>query len=524
MNEETFQSLMALWDAYRPLIQEGYDALDKTIVLGLPATSMPAESDEKDTGIGSPYGEGAARIWRFWHGVIHKIMQGPIGKTSAKTWHSPYLSSWDYNPFFLDLDKLYKKRLISKKTLDKIYQRQKNLCYIDFKQVESDYTEALTEAYKKSKSELPFTAFCNKLVQDQMRHCGFTYIGDIPINVPTRVSDRHPDWFLKDWSLGAPPDQYSATPQKWGFPILHPHALFTKNPTQHLGPAGRMFKKLLHFYFRGNKGGIRIDHFIGWVDPYCFYTGKKNYPNGRLYSSPKHPLLKKFYLKDKADFRRMTAEFLLPFFNEFHLSSMDIYPEDLGIRPQYMDSVLRSFHLGRMVPVQFNDPAVHDHLYHAALAMPEDIAVTDTHDNPSLLDFFTALPHEKRELFARQLAEDLRFNYTDDLTQPTWLYRMQLGSVLASPAKRVMIFFTSLMGQKGRYNTPGVVDSWHLRCHNHFDQQYFLALREGRAYNPFEAICFAIYARGDAFYHVHEDLVHRLRQAESTFFNTLQNL
>ena len=106
-----------------------------------------------------------------------------------------------------------------------------------------------------------------------MAQSAFTYIGDVPINVPPRVSNRHPDWFLKDWSMGAPPDQYSEKPQKWGFPILNPKALFS-NKNNALGPAGRMFKRLLRFYISGNKGGIRIDHFIGWVDPYCFYAGK----------------------------------------------------------------------------------------------------------------------------------------------------------------------------------------------------------------------------------------------------------
>lgn len=518
------QNVLRLWDEARPLIQEGYNILDKTLVLGLPATCMPPESAQKDTGIGSPYGEGASRIWQFWHNIIHKIMIGPIGKTDAKTWHSPYLSSWDYNPFFIDLETLYQKKLLTRKTLNKIYTQPKKEGYIDFKQVEKNYLVALKEAHQKARSSLPLTAFCNQLVREQMHKSAFTYIGDIPINVPTRVSDRHPDWFLKDWSMGAPPDQYSSTPQVWGFPILNPTALYSNNPKQPLGPAGRMFKRLLHFYLSGNKGGVRIDHFIGWVDPYCFYTGKGHHKNGRLYSSPHHPLLKQYYIKDKTKFRKMAGEFLVPLFNEFHLSSMDIYPEDLGIRPGPMDSVLKSFHLGRMLPVQFNQPEHPEHMYHLANAEERDIAVLDTHDNPPLLDFYQSLPENKRPIWAHQLAQDLRFNYTDDLCNPIWLYRMQWAAALASPARRVMVFFTTLMGQGGRYNIPGTLDSWHLRCKPQFDLEYFLALRQGRAYNPFEAICWAIYARGDQFYRAHESLVQKLREAEQHLFSALQRL
>ena len=122
---ESFETVLKIWDEARPVIQEGYRILDKTLVLGLPATSMPPESQHKDTGVGSPYGEGASRVWQFWHSIIHKMMIGPIGKTDAKNWHSPYLSSWDYNPFFLDLEDLVKQHLVSRRTLDKIYAHPK---------------------------------------------------------------------------------------------------------------------------------------------------------------------------------------------------------------------------------------------------------------------------------------------------------------------------------------------------------------------------------------------------------------
>ena len=177
-----------------------------------------------------------------------------------------------------------------------------------------------------------------------------------------------------------------------------------------------------------------------------------------------------------------------------------------------------------MLPVQFNDPQNPAHMYHLSTARSHDIAVIDTHDNPPLLEFFSNLPIEKRQLFAKQLAQDLRFNYTEDLSQPIWLYRMQWAAAFASPAKRIMAFFTTVMGQTGRYNIPGTLDSWHLRCRTDFEHTYFAALKNGQAFNPFEAICWAIYARGDDFYHKNEALVHSLRQAEQTFFEALQKL
>ncbi len=521
---EAFEEALSLWDEARALIQEGYQRLNKRVVLGLPATCMPPESKEKDTGIGSPYSEGAGRVWRFWHGVIQNIMIGPIGKTYSDTWHSPYASDWNYNPFLIDLEALYKKGFIRRATLNKIYRAPKKDGYIDFNTVEPLYREAIEEARKTAKSPLDFTCFCNQIVRHQLTRAPFTYIGDIPVNIAPQVYNRHPDWFLKDWSVGAPPDFYSPEPQVWGFPVLKPEKLFTGNPEHPLGPAGRVLKQLLRFYFSGNKGGIRIDHFIGWVNPYCFYTGTKKQAHGRLYSSPKHPVLKEYYLKNKADFKRQTELVLMPLLKEFGLTTDDIYPEDLGIRPPELDPVLKAFHLGRMLPAQFNEPEDEDHMYHLAHANKNDIAVLDTHDNPSLMDFFKSLPYAKRKAFAKQLAEDLRFDYTEDLTTPEWLYRMQWAAALASPAERMMVFFTTLMGQEGRYNTPGTLDSWHLRCKADFDLEYFKALKTGMAYNPFEAISWAIYARGETFYNQNKDFVQKLRDMEQVFFNALKAL
>jgi len=520
---DCFQKALIFWNRVRPLIEEGYAVLDKTLVLGLPATSMPASTPSKDTGIGSPYGSGAQRIWHFWHDFIHKIIIGPIGKTEAKTWHSPYLASWDYNPFFVNLEALVKKGWLKRQTLQQIYRHKKQEGYINFLQVERDYMQALTEAHQTSKTTLSFTRFCNKIIQEQMRNCPYPYIGDIPINIPQRISDQHPDWFLKDWSMGAPPDQYSNTPQIWGFPVLKPDALVEEKKGR-LGPAGRTLKKLLHFYFSGNTGGIRLDHFIGWVNPYCFYTGTKKYANGRLYSSPDIPVLKKYALNNESDFLKMAQEFLIPFIKKFHLSSMDIYPEDLGIRPPQMDFVLDTLHFGKMLPVQFNDPNQNNHIYHIAHSRHQDILVLDTHDSPSLMEFFETIPPAQRQQFAQQLAADLRFHFTDDLSDPKWLYRMQWAAALAAPAKRITVFFTTLMGQSGRYNIPGLLDSWHLRCRTNFEQEYFLAFKKGQAYNPFEAIRWAIYARGDAFYQTHAPLVQKLSDAEQALLNILKAL
>ena len=53
---------------------------------------------------------------------------------------------------------------------------------------------------------------------------------------------------------------------------------------------------------------------------------------------------------------------------------------------------------------------------------------------------------------------------------------------------------------------------------------YFENLAKGIAYNPFDAIALAIYARGDEFYHQNEALVHQLRKAEEEILNLAKQL
>ena len=53
---------------------------------------------------------------------------------------------------------------------------------------------------------------------------------------------------------------------------------------------------------------------------------------------------------------------------------------------------------------------------------------------------------------------------------------------------------------------------------------YFENLVKGYAFNPFDAISLAIYARGDSFYTQHTNLVTELREAESKILKLAQEL
>ncbi|MBR6412894.1 MAG: 4-alpha-glucanotransferase [Alphaproteobacteria bacterium] len=510
--------LTELLDNYKPLIREGYQVLNKEVTLGMPAPCMPPESAYRDTGIGSDAGEGATRIARFFGGLFDKIQLGPMGRTMREAKHSPYVSDMAPNPFFIPLEKLAEKNLISSKTLDEIYQIPKQDGFIDFDIVEKVYDKALHEAYKTCKTKKSYDSFVADLYNACHQKLPAKYIADLQVRIPPDTKGLKPDLFLSDYSLGAPPDAFSASARNWHFSVFDPKKVF--NPDGTLGPAGKVWQSLLDTALQNAAGGLRIDHYIGFVNPFVI---SNNDPAdcGRLYSSGDHPNLKAYL---KSDFSDITRKIILDTVQKHGLTQRDIYVEDVGNRPFELDPVMRECGLGRLLIAQFLEPDDWNHMYHLSRAGADDVAVLDTHDTPSIQMFFDSLPEDKKAKFSWILAMDLRFNYTDELKSTTWLTRMMWGALMASPAQRVQAFFTSWTGQIGRYNQPGNPVKWHLRCVADFERLYFENLARGLAYNPFDAIALGIYARGDEFYRNHEDLVKRLRAAEEEILSLAREL
>lgn len=507
---EAWEKLIGCWKSAGDLIQKGYQVLDKEVTMGLPGPCMPALSDNQDIGIGSPYGAGADRVWDFWGKAVHKILLGPGGRTCREAKHSPYVSDVRPNPFFIPVEKWAEKGWLSDEDLVAFYHLQKQTGHIDFEQVEKTFKTLIQKAHKKSKSKKSLDAFMDEQATFYANQNKHPYIADLQVQIPKTIVDQNKDLFLPNFTLGSPPDAYSDKPRNWGFPVLNPKYLWDKNG---LGKGGKLWQNILRRAIAGAKGGLRIDHFIGFVNPYVI-SSDPNIPNGRLYSSYDHPVLGQFALHNEKDFGKIVEKIILPVLKECGLTAKDLYPEDIGARPEQLDGVMRRFGLGRLLVSEFKEPENPNHMYQLMRADEHDIATLDTHDAPSVFMFFDSLDDAARTAHARNLAGSLRFNYNDSLKSTEQLARMQWAELLTCPARRVQAFFTSWTGQNGRYNQPGNPVKWQLRCVNDFDRLYFENLSKGRAYNPLDAIALAIYARGDKFYQDHKILVDQLRQKE----------
>lgn len=550
------QNILNEWNKAKELVKEGYKILNKEVTMTIPGQCMPAFSTHEDTGIGSPYGKGSERFLSFFENVFDKILLGPTGKTFPPL-YSPYESAYTPNPFYISLEELTTQEgghLLSEQTLEGIYQIPKNPVDIFYPMAGRAYAKALAEAYETFKKQRQKgNAFATELQkgmeemvqnQPQLQMDAAFYapfdierfifeaylaqraaqkktaqaIADLEVKIPDSVVVANPSLFLKNFTLGTPADAFADYERDWHFKVFNPDFIF--NPDGSLGPAGAFLYHVFDSLFKTYKGGVRIDHYIGFVNPYVI-SQQNGIPSGRLYSSPDNPLLAKYQKKGIEAFADITQKIILKAMQDNGKTTFDIYPEDLGNRPPELDPVLEICGLGHMLVSQFVDINNPNHMYRLRNAKPQDIAVLDTHDTPAILEFYQKLDGDNRNKHAMALAEDLRFYYSPSLSEPQALVRMKWAELLACPARRVQAFFTSFTGQPGRYNEPSNPKKWRLRCTPDFDTLYFQNLKKGIAYNPLDAIALAIYARGDDFFNQHYAFVEEVRRQEQTLMNCL---
>ena len=555
------KKVMQAWDKAKELVKQGYKILNKEVTMGIPGPCFPAISPDMDRGIGSPYDKGAAAFENFWDGVVDKILLGPSGRTFPP-FFSPYESALSENPFFIPLEKWTladKGVLLSKKTLEDIWNTPKNDTDISFPLVSRLYHKALREMWEKFQQlkiqKNIFAIGLQKQIDDFTRahpilqleakyHAPFdnaryffeSYlaydaalnapkkiptIGDLQVKIPDAIALERPDLFLKNFTLGSPPDAYSDKNQDWYFKTFDPKHIFNSDGS--LGEAGKIMYHIFDTLCKVHKGGIRIDHFIGFVNPFVI-PRKNGLKEGRLYSSENNKELKKYCKKSISQFADITQKIIIKALSDNNMTVNDLYPEDLGNRPEQLDPVLDLCGLGRMIVTQFVDINDENHAYLLHKTKPQDIATLDTHDLPSVQGYFNNMDWENRVKHAVSMSKNLRFYYTDALAEPKALYRMKWAELFACPARRVQAFFTSFTGQDGRYNNPENPKKWRLRCSCDFEALYFKNLVKGQAFNPLDALSLAIFAKGDNFYYANKELVDQMRFQEEVLLNSIKEI
>jgi 4-alpha-glucanotransferase len=386
-----------------------------------------------------------------------------------------------------------------------------------------------------------FSNFCQFLIhtqhaalREELAGLGLKLYGDLQIGVSHRDLWRHQNLFLTNYRMGAPPSRTNPAGQPWGYPVLDPDGLGSKEAGD--GPGlrfvrARLGKMLSEF------DGLRVDHPHGLVCPWVYRVDDRDplhaVQNGaRLFASPdlpEHPDLARFSLVARADLapdprhpryeddwvRHLTDEQVarhgLIFDVLVHTVRTrggqvgDIACEVLSTCPSPLAAVLARHGLGRFRVTQKADPGnIHDP-YRTALAGSADWVMLGTHDTSPIWSVVEEWQSAgRRAEWARYLAERLepdpaaRPARADRLVRdPHQFKRALCADLFVGPAQNVSIFFADLLGMKEIYNRPGEIhpDNWTLRIPPDYAQLYRKRRAAGDAFDLPGALALALRAR-----------------------------
>ena len=419
----------------------------------------------------------------------------------------------------------------------------KNLCNPKSIEQRMEYAKRIQEIETMYAREIDFYKFCQFVLNCQSEETKryadkkkIKMIADRQVAFSDRDIWAYQQYFLEGWCLGCPPDYFSADGQAWGFPVMNPDCMFNEDGS--LGDGGKLMKELFKKMFRENKGGVRIDHIVGLIDPWVYKSGhnpKIEEGAGRLYSSPEHEFLSKFAvitednlnLEVEADkekrvqnltkdqikaYGRLIEKIVIAAAKEEGLNKNSIVCEDLGTLTNPVAAVLKEYGLLGMRLTQFVVPEVEGHPYRCKNITEKTWAMVGTHDNQPIAMWADSMVNtHEGYLHAKALVEDL---YTDaenkddiivKLTQDAeFLTRTKLVEIFASKAENIQIFFTDYFNVKDVYNVPGTSGdaNWSLRLPNNFKSLEAIDLPK--------ILKLAIEARGKDFADKHQKLIVKL--------------
>ena len=375
---------------------------------------------------------------------------------------------------------------------------------------------------KKRSTEIDFYIFKQFLTERELAKfdkrnlkSNIKIIGDSPIAFSPYEEWRNKDLFMEGLALGCPPDNFSATGQRWGFSVLKPETIFNSDGS--LGPGGELMKKRYEKMFANASGGARIDHTIGLIDPFVYST-KENIMtptnSGRLYSSPNHPILGKYARKTPEEYEAVLAKILIPAAEKFGLTKDDIIFEDLGALTEPVINTIKNLGLSGIEITQYDSRGKY--------TAPNKVLMPGCHDNISYREYTDTLFDSKEQghlkYKAGYLAKDtVSFDkkvkdYKKELLEDKKKFiAASFAELFTSPAKRIQIFFSDFFGINETYNRPGTTkDCWTLRLGNDYEKTYYNNLSDGYGINLPEAIASAIRHKGKKFAEKHQDLLQRL--------------
>ena len=398
------------------------------------------------------------------------------------------------------LDNNYKKNWTEWDGIDK------NLFAPKDKAQEITAQKRINELKEKYKDEIDFYIF-NQMIVDRenqafntlSRETGLKMIGDSPVASPATDEWINQNLLMEGKSLGCPPEHPGHDGQRWDFGYFKPEKIF--NPDGSLGEAGLVLKKKYEDYFANFPGGLRIDHFIGLVDPFIYTTKEKMLPHNsnRIYS------VEGPYKKTEEEYKNIITKIVIPAAEKYGIDKSKIICEDLGPANLPTQRVMKELDLSGISVTEYD--------YRGGTTPQRNVIMLGSHDNKSFLEyvkeFFSKKDSESSHFLHKtgQLGHDISPQDASHEERARIINLIRndklkfiaasFAELFTSPARRVQIFFTDFWGIAETYNRPGTITgNWNLRVGENFENDYYKAVSEGKAPNLAQAVAIALRQRG----------------------------
>jgi len=318
---------------------------------------------------------------------------------------------------------------------------------------------AIAEAERALADEIERFKFRQFLAQTQwskardgLRRLGVFLGGDLAFS-PARDSAEvwaRQEMFDLTRSVGAPPDAFSATGQRWGLPMPNWERMRAEGFT-FLRTRVRRARALYDF--------IRVDHVVGLFRTY-------GYPNGAETVGAFDPV--------DEDAQQAQGEELLRLILA-EAGSMRIIAEDLGVIPPFVRATLARLDLPGYKIVRWErDWAAPGQPFFSPATYPAaSLATTGTHDTDTLAEWWETIHEEERRRFVEDLG--IGEGLARSVLSPSPIDRATfeeapldgiIEAIYASPSRLAILPIQDLFGWKDRINVPGTVDasnwSWRL--------------------------------------------------------------
>ncbi len=400
-------------------------------------------------------------------------------------YNSPYksFSAFSVNPYFVDLDVLYKKGYITKTDLDEAKQKTPYSC--EYKRLYEERIALLAKASQKApkdkvtefiNSNKHIKKFCEFMalkganndkewqewtvdtydekelfawqftqyefftqwmeIKTYANQKGIKIIGDMPMFVDLDSSDVYFDKesFLLDEKgyptsvAGVPPDYFSADGQVWG----NPHYNWDKMQADGFGWWKDRLSHMLTLF-----DGVRIDHFRGLEAYFSIPYGAKTAKDGKWVKAPGKELIDA--LRDITNGSLVIAE-------------------DLGDITDEVNALVEYSTFPGMRVLQFGFLSDGDTPHRCHNYINNCVAYTGTHDNNTLLGYVWEMnQRDRKHLFEYcNYTGDLHGAYNDAIIKT--MFASAAGLVIL-PIQDLLLF-----GNDTRINIPGKSDgNWEYR-------------------------------------------------------------